>query len=171
VVADSRQKIYTTPDPIETLRGIVRGKEHRLKLQYRCGRNICKLADDLGKDSEGYSPLLLTSRYDESARPSSVEEITCRDIVGQTQRIVEKLSLQLKAYPDELLGVLCPRSEEVEKVWWSISDSPLADVAMLQMGGEHSAFHPDKRIIVGTFHSAKGVEFRALHLVSCNGNN
>jgi superfamily I DNA/RNA helicase len=167
VVADSRQKIYTTPDPIDTLRGLVRGKEHVLTYHYRCGRNICKLADELGRDSADYVPLLPTSHYDESAKPSSVEHTRCHDIVEQTRRIIEKLSLQLKAYPDEFLGVLCPRSEEVDRVWQGIADSPLADLATLQKGGEHAEFDQGKPIVVGTFHSAKGVEFRGLHLAGC----
>lgn len=166
-VADSRQKIYTTPDPLDTIRGIVRGKEHALRYHYRCGRQICKVADALGRDSTGYIPLLPTSRYNETAKPSSVEHIRSKDLQKQVQRIVEKLSIQLKAYPDELLGVLCPRSEDVDEVWQLISQSPLRKMCMLQKGGDHSAFLSDKPIIVGTFHSAKGVEFRALHLAAC----
>jgi DNA helicase IV len=167
VVADSRQKIYTTPDPLDKLRGLVRGKEHTLSYHYRCGRQICKLADALGKDSAGYVPLLPASHYDETAKPSSVEHTRCRGLDEQAEIIIGKLSLQLKAYPDELFGVLCPRSEDVDELWRIITDSPLGDHCMLQKGGEHSAFKQGKPIIVGTFHSAKGVEFRGVHLAAC----
>jgi len=168
VVADSRQKIYTTPDPLDALRNLIHDKEeHALKYHYRCGRQICKLADALGKDSAGYSPMLPTSHYNEAARPSSVEHTRCRDITEQAEKIIEKASIQLKAYPGELLGILCPMSEDVDAIWQILMDSPLADQALLQKGGEHSTFDPDKSIIVGTFHSAKGVEFRGLHLAAC----
>jgi DNA helicase IV len=166
-VADSRQKIYATPDPLDVLRGLVRGKEHILKYQYRCGRQICRLADALGKDSVGYTPLLPTSHYDETAKPSSVEHVRSRSLHKQAEKIIEKLSIQLKAYPDELLGVLCPRGEDVDEVWQLIGNSPLQDLCVLQKGGDHSAFVRGKPIIVGTFHSAKGVEFRGLNLAAC----
>jgi superfamily I DNA/RNA helicase len=166
-VADSRQKIYATPDPLDTLRGLVEGKEHVLKYQYRCGRQICKLADALGKDSIGYVPLLPTSHYDESAKPSSVEHVRSSSLRRETQKIIEKLVLQLKAYPDELFGVLCPRNEDVSEVWQLMAESPLCNLCALQKGGEHSAFVKGKPIIVGTFHSAKGIEFRGLHLAAC----
>jgi superfamily I DNA/RNA helicase len=169
VVADPRQKIYATPDPIQTVRTLAHGKEHALEYHYRCGRNVCKVADAFGKDSSGYHQLLPTSHYDEAAKPSSVEHFRCRDIVEQTRRIIEKLSVQLKAYPDdELFGVLCPRVEDVDTIWRIIADSPLGDVAILQKGGEHAAFDPERPIVVGTFHSAKGVEFRGLHLAGCD---
>lgn len=167
IVADSRQKIYTTPDPLEALRGLVKGKEHVLRYQYRCGRQICKLADALGRDSEGYIPLLPTSHYDETAKPSSVEHFRSSSLRAQAERIIEKLSVQLKAYPDELLGVLCPRSEDVDETWRMLASSPLGGLCTLQKGGDHSVFERDKPIIVGTFHSAKGVEFRGVHLAAC----
>ena len=166
-VADSRQKIYATPDPLDTLRGLVQGKEHVLKYQYRCGRQICKLADALGRDSIGYVPLLPTSHYDETAKPSSVEHVRSGSLRKETQKIIEKLVLQLKAYPDALFGVLCPRNEDVNEVWQLMSESPLCGLCVLQKGGEHSAFVKGKPIIVGTFHSAKGIEFRGLHLAAC----
>jgi hypothetical protein len=104
VVADSRQKIYTSPDPLDTLRGIVGGKERVLRYQYRCGRQICKLADAIGKDSAGYTPLLPTSHYDEVSRPSSVERTRLPNVKAQVDAILAKLRLQLKAYPNELMG-------------------------------------------------------------------
>src|ERR1035437_7346647 len=164
VVADSRQKIYTTPDPLDALRGLVRGKEHVLRYQYRCGRQICKLADALGRDSAGYIPLLPTSHYDETAKPSSVEHKRSRNLQRQAERIIDKLSVQLKAYPDGLFGVLCPRSEDVDEMWRIMIESPLGHLCTLQKGGDHSEFDRGKPIVVGTFHSAKGVEFRGLHL-------
>jgi len=165
-VADSRQKIYATPDPLDVLRGLVHGKEHSLRYQYRCGRQICKLADALGKDSAGYAPLLPTSHYNEPVRPSSVEHNSSQSLSRQTKKVMEKLPAQLKAYPDELIGVLCPLSAEVDEVWEVLSGSPLGNLCILQKGGEHSAFVRGKPIVVGTFHSAKGIEFRALHLAA-----
>jgi superfamily I DNA/RNA helicase len=166
-VADSRQKIYTTPDPLEALRSLVKGREHNLRYQYRCGRQICKLADGLARDSVGFVSLLRSSHYDEASKPSSVEHARASGMDQQAKKIIERLEVQLRAYPNELFGVLCPRSEDVDQLWSLLASSPLGKLCSLQKGGDHSSFDPAKPIIVGTFHSAKGVEFRGVHLAAC----
>jgi len=166
-VADSRQKIYATPDPLDTLRQLANGSEHPLRYQYRCGRQVCKLADALGHDSAGYIPLLPTSHYDESSKPSSIEYVRVPTVTAQASRILEKVGVQLNAYPNELVGILCPRTEDVDLIWQVLQASHLGHLCSLQKGGEHTSFEANKPVIIGTFHSAKGVEFRALHLAAC----
>jgi hypothetical protein len=85
----------------------------------------------------------------------------------QAKKIIEKLEIQLRAYPNEIFGILCPRSEDVDQLWSLIASSPLGTLCSLQKGGDHSSFDPGRPIIVGTFHSSKGVEFRSVHLAAC----
>jgi superfamily I DNA/RNA helicase len=165
-VADSRQKIYNVTDCMDRLQSVV-DEQHPLRFHYRIGSRICKLADALAKDSADYEPLLPTSNYNESAKPSSVEHFRCAGTDDEARRIIEKLTVQLKAYPDELLGVICPTNEALLRIWEHIERSELASVAILQGGGEHAAFDPDKRICLCTLHSAKSLEFRGLHIAGC----
>ena len=168
VVADARQKIYDSADCFEVLSKVT-SDVHQLHYNYRCGRKICKFADLLAKDSEEYEPLLPKSQYDEASKPSSVDAVECVDIDAQANRIVPQLSVQLKAYPDELLGVICPKKEDVVRAWEAIKNSPLAAQAMLQLVGQYKRFDPSTRICVCTLHAAKGLEFRALHIAGCDG--
>jgi superfamily I DNA/RNA helicase len=168
VVADPRQKIYDNADCFEMLKKVT-SDVHQLHYNYRCGRKICKIADLLAKDSEEYEPLLPKSQYDEASKPSSVDAAEYADIDAQATRIIRQLSVQLKAYPDELLGVICPKKEDVLRVWEAIENSALASQAVLQLVGQYKPFDPNTRICVCTLHAAKGLEFRALHIAGCDG--
>jgi len=164
--ADSRQKIYRVTDCLDVLKSTV-DEIHPLRFHYRIGTKICKIADALAKDSEDFEPLAPISRYDEKAKPSSVDHARCKGIDEEARKIIDKLETQLKAYPDELLGVVCPTNDSVSHVWEAILSSPLAPLAVLQTAEEHSAFDADKHICVSTLHGAKGLEVRAMHIAGC----
>ena len=70
----------------------------------------------------------------------------------------------MKAYPGELLGVVCPKAEDAHVVWNAIKSSALGQFAMLQQGDDFSAFDPNIPIVVSSIHSFKGLEARALHI-------
>jgi superfamily I DNA/RNA helicase len=162
-VADPKQKVYDGADPLETLRSVV-DEERELHYHYRCGRNVCRLADALGKRWPKYEELTPTSHYDEKKRPSSTETVSCSDLDEMVQKIIDKLRLQLQAYPDEWLGVITPRQEEADAIWARISQSDIADKAVFYTDRSGLLFDSAKNIFVGTMHSAKGLEFRTLHL-------
>lgn len=163
-VADARQKIYSGDDPTQLLQNIV-SKTVPLHWHYRNGLEICRFADEISRDREGYEPLAATSNYDELTRPSSVECFRCADIDGQIETMINSLSVQLEAYPDEILGICGPRNVDVDKVWAAISASEFAPVSVLQKSQEHAAFTNEVRICVSTLHSAKGLEFRTMHII------
>ncbi|TET35475.1 MAG: RNA helicase [Planctomycetota bacterium] len=162
-VTDSRQKIYSGADSIELLETIV-DETHPLRFHYRNGLKICNLADGIAKDSADYTKLSPTAQYNEPADPSSVEHIRCADIKEQAELIIDKLKTQRKAYPEELLGVICPRKEELQLIGDLIEDTSLWAVTTCQSSEGHISFGPDTRICICTLHSAKGLEFRALHI-------
>ena len=162
-VADSHQKIYGGLSPLDTLRSVI-PNHHTLKYHYRNGVAICRVADSIAADSSTYVPMTPTSNYDEKAKPSRVDVFRCRDRQHQASAIIEQLDLQLKAYPDELLGVVCPTNDALDDLWAHIAASPLASRAVLQRFGDYAPFGPSHQIAVSTIHSAKGLEFRCLHL-------
>jgi superfamily I DNA/RNA helicase len=168
IVADARQKIYGGTDCFDVLKRVT-SQKHELHHNYRCGRKICKFADLLAKDSDDYQPLSPMSQYDEASKPSSVDAFKCKDIDAEAKEIISRLSVQLKAYPDDLLGVICPRKQDILRVWSAIEQSPLAAEAVLQLVGGYKPFTPNTRICVCTLHAAKGLEFRALHIAGCTG--
>ena len=163
-VADERQKIYHRPDPMKTIQECI-GKAHRLRFHYRNGACICRVADEIAKGWLGYQPLVRTSNYPEATNPSSVDATECASIEAQAASVLARLSAQLRAFPDEPIGILCPTHAALDSVWDVISKSPHAGSACLLRGGE--PLPADKRVLAMTFHSAKGLEFRALHLVAC----
>jgi superfamily I DNA/RNA helicase len=167
-VADSRQKIYDGPDPIDALKKLVT-KPMLLRYHYRNGPEICKLADAIAKDSDGYEPMLTSSNYDEKKNgTSTVESFCCEKFEAEVDLALDRLSAQLKAYPNQLIGMLCPRRSQVEILSDKLQGSEFAARFVVHRGGEHGMFEADKDIYIGTFHSGKGLEFRALHLVGCD---
>lgn len=165
-VADSRQKIYAGDDSLGAIQALP-SEVHELKFHYRNGFKICQLADGVAKDKAAHKPLTETCNYDEKARPSTVDLHSGEDIDQQTARIVKKLEVQRKAYPNELLGVICPGADELQQIWKQLGVSPVGQDAVLQSGEDYSPFGT-KKICVCTMHSAKGLEFRALHIAGCD---
>jgi superfamily I DNA/RNA helicase len=163
VVADSRQKIYRGSDSISPAEQMV-DKVLVLTHHFRNGLKICRLADEIGNDSLDYQPMEGTAQYKETIKPSSVEHHSCPSMAEQIAKILEKLDVQRQTYPDELIGICCPRNEDAEAVWAAILASPFASVSVLQKSNEHTAFAAGVRVCVSTIHAAKGLEFRALHL-------
>lgn len=164
-VADAKQSIHQTGDAIAHLRSVV-DDTVELHFHYRSGHKICVVADALFGENSGTDGLASSCNYDEKANPSSVEYERCEDIDEQANKIVENLRIQRRAYPDEMLAVVCPRNAELEKIWAVIDNSELASVAVLQRSQDHTEFTANTRICVCTIHAVKGLEARVLHIAS-----
>ncbi|QDT43487.1 Helicase IV [Gimesia alba] len=174
-VADERQKIYAGDDSLNTISDRV-NETIKLQFHYRNGVNICRVADEIAKRWNGYRPLTESSNYSESLNPSTVDCTRCSSLETQAHTIVSRLKHQITAFPDECIGILCPKREHMSTVWDVVSNSEHADDAFLLHGSAGDTFPADKKVIVSTFHAAKGLEFRALHLAGCEhlrrfGNN
>jgi DNA helicase IV len=165
--ADGRQQIYpgmTSPDDLEAL---FKSQVYRLKHHYRNGPKICEVADELAKPWGGYEPLKPTSNYDDTKFPSSIEVHQATDLASQLAAVIKLSTTQAKAYPDELIGILCPTRAVLKEVWKQIESSTIADLAVCQSATEgYVPFQVGKPICVSTIHGAKGLEFRAAHIVS-----
>lgn len=150
LVADSRQSIYKTTHTPGLLEKLV---DHHVALRYhyRSGLKLCKVADAILSGSAGMEKVQEHSRYPESELPSSVVSMLCPDLNAQFAEILEGLASQIDLYPGELLGVLFPRKEQA-----------------MQFENELRASGLDMTYIwVGTMHSAKGWEFRSVHIGGC----
>lgn len=160
VVGDRKQKIYDLNGGIEAA---VKAGCHDKKLQmhYRMGRKICAVADRL---LAGESKLEDTCRYDEARLPSDVR-VHQGGVGKQLGILVETLKTQLRAYPSQWFGILATKHETLDTVVAHLEKNGLADLYKIQRQGEDRSFDPEYPICVMTVQSAKGVEFRGVHLV------
>lgn len=162
--ADIRQGLYINNEEIPDFVKSKCDEAIKLRFHYRTGKNILVVADKLMHGKLGHEPMLDTSQYNESDLPSTVEHYENIDIDKQIQIAADRLINQLKAYPNETLGVLAPRKEELNYIWEKLSSHPqLSD----KVTNAHlDTFNTDRPIWFSTIHSAKGLEFRAVHLLS-----
>lgn len=164
-VADSRQQIYRNDlEPLAAVRSAV-DKVHELRYHYRNGREICKLADKIAKDSESYHPLTPTSNYNEASNPSKVAFFR-GNLEAQCREITASLRTQLRAFPGELLAVVCPLREHMNEVWNKLQCERDLVTKLCKIDDDHDAFAPSKPICVCTVHGVKGLEVRALHFAA-----
>jgi superfamily I DNA and RNA helicase len=167
-VADSRQRIYDVDDPIETLKRLT-DKYCPLKYHYRCGRKICLAADSLRRGDYTYEPLEETFQYEETARPSTVDSNKCSSLDEVTGLVLERLRVQLQAYPGELLGVVAPRRDDAEYMGQRLLASELRASCVVQTDTDYISFGANTSVCVCSLHAAKGLEFRTVHLVGAEG--
>lgn len=151
LAADSRQSIYKTTHTPNLLESLVNNNVVDLKFHYRSGVNLCKVADAILADTTAYPRVHGNSKYPEHEQPSSVLPVDCVDFNQQVKNIVSNLSEQMDLYPDEKIGVLFPKRDQVKEFQSYLSTTKL----------------PMDRIRVDTLHGAKGWEFRAVHIGGC----
>ena len=155
---DSRQRIFGTHDVIPTIQSRVETIE--LKTHYRIGHEICRAADVVGK-AAGFSSILETCNYKDAESkvhfvPSSTDE-------EQIKKLIDGLTVQLTAYPDELLAVVGPRKQDSEFLREQLEASILAPLILPHRNS--GSDDPEQRIYVAHLLEIKGLEFRTIHLV------
>ena len=165
-VADRRQKIYSGEAPFSVLEKVT--DEHiELIHHYRNGFNVCLFADTVGQDRHSFNRISDTSNYDEQRQPSTVIPHKCENLEEEIDLLLSKLDDQLKAYPRDVIGIISPSRSAIARVWERIEESPYRFIASYQGSTQNLSFDGHVRIFVSTLHAAKGLECRALHVVSC----
>ena len=165
-VGDRRQRIYERNEGIQT--ALDAGcREYILQHHYRMGPKICRVADKL-QPSQNDSQLEQYCQYDDHELPSRVSVHPSLNLQEQLARLEENLRIQLRAYPDEWLGVLALRRNTVSRIGEFLRETDLQDSVFVQSEEDHSAFGPHRRVVVSTLHSAKGTEFRSVHFIAAN---
>ena len=167
-VADARQQIYRRDQIVDYIRSLV-DNTIELKTHYRNGKMICKLADNIMKGKGIYQAIEPSSKYNEKALPSRVQHFKCSDIDEQCERIIAEAETQIQAYPEELIGVISPTRQALARIKYVLSNSKIAGLCVFQDSESgYEPFDPGHPICVSTLHSAKGLEFRALHFAACD---
>lgn len=89
-------------------------------------------------------------------------------LADQVIEIARRLKLQRRAYPEGLLGIICPRLVEVRAVASSLQGQNLSKEEMCVQDRDdgYQALKEGRPIWISTVHSAKGLEFRALHFAA-----
>lgn len=168
-VGDGRQQIYKDNgenDALSTLRKLIPPENvHELRYHYRNGKEICKLADKMAKDSSTYQPLEPTMQYKEEENPSTVTMFR-GNIAAQCREIAKALKTQLRAFPKELLAVVCPTRHLVNEVWKHLQAETELAPRLCMIDDDDEAFDTSKPICVCTVHGVKGLEVRALHFAA-----
>lgn len=153
LAADSRQSIYNITHTPGLMEKLVDDNVVELRYHYRSGLKLCKVADAILADAAKYPRMQGQCYYPEADKPSSVESVPLGSFEDQMGAIVANLKSQLDLYPNERIGVLFPKTEQVAEFKKYFSSSSVND--------------PDGVIRVDTMHGGKGWEFRAVHLGGC----
>ena len=162
---DARQRIFSHRDGLDAA-GMLANKTVVLDKHYRIGLNICHYADRILPPSRGVAALMTGCNYDEEARASSVIAAQGESVAATYVECLTRLKEQIRYITDEPIGVLAPNRELRDGFWNALqADGELANIAMLQQQNAYQAFGPNSRIRIMTVHSAKGSEFRAVHIL------
>lgn len=160
--ADRRQAIYSIKgDPVGVLENCVDGV-YRLKYHFRNGLDVCRLADGINKGKPDYVPMQPSSNYDEAKYPSKATPRSGLTIEQQAEAIAEQIKKQRFAYPDELIGVLCPTNDDLDSIYVGLEKAGLG--AEITRANNSMDFDPSHPIWLSTLSAAKGLEFRAVHI-------
>jgi superfamily I DNA and RNA helicase len=150
LAADSRQSIYRTTHTPELPEQLVGGNVVNLRYHYRSGLKLCKAADAILAEKGTYPKIQGECRYPESSRPSSVALIACTTFDEQLSKICDNIKTQIDLYPNEKIGVLFPKKEQVIAFRNHVEIESIPDA--------------DNALRIDTIHGAKGWEFRAIHI-------
>jgi superfamily I DNA/RNA helicase len=165
-VGDDRQRIYRADGALEELEDIC-GRARRLRFNYRNGLKICRLADGIRNEVDQETGLEASSNYDEQSSPSSVAVHGSISLSDQVSRAVVEIRTQLRAYQAGILGILTPRLSEFQDLAALLKESTIAEQVQAQhFSSGYVPFSPSRRVVLSTIHGAKGLEFRALHLLA-----
>lgn len=158
--ADEFQKVFKGEDCLPTLESSVEIK-HPLTYHFRNGRDICRIADEILKGYPDHFPLLKNSQYDEKAYPVKISIKGGLSIDQQADAIAAQVQDQLVAYPEETIGIICPRNEDVAAIAKALSHLGLDDSITIC---KEAGFNPEAPVWLSTMTAAKGLEFRCVHI-------
>lgn len=162
-VGDNNQRIYQADGSLAHL-GTICQVPDPLRFHYRNGMKISLAADAIMGMPGSMANFC---NYDEASNRSSVESFGNLSLADQVARAVPIIETQLRAYPDSYIGVMSFRKDDVRAIGDLLRASALGDQVQVQLFEDgYESIDPNKRIILTTAHSAKGLEFRAVHILA-----
>jgi superfamily I DNA/RNA helicase len=163
---DSRQRIWKSREGLKVAAELA--DEHmKLERHYRIGERICEYADKILPPKADQAPLIEGCNYPEKLRPSSVEPVKCSDEADMVRSCAEKVKEQLRYITEEPIGVIGPYHDALD-AFMALArlDPVLAPITVRQRSDDYQAYDNSSRVRVMTVHSAKGSEFRSVHLLN-----
>ncbi|MBX9722857.1 MAG: ATP-dependent helicase [Candidatus Obscuribacterales bacterium] len=163
ICGDTKQGIYQQDGlDIAKLLGL---ESHKLERHFRIGHRIARVADRLSPVDAGVPTLEESSNYDRAKYGESRAQMyPCESRDEQFSKMLEILRVQVDAYNEDTIGIFCGKNETIVELKERFSATELIDSICFHGGNENSDFSGKHRIHVITIHSAKGTEFRAVHL-------
>lgn len=164
VAGDTRQMIYETGQTVSALEplGFVKTE---LKYHYRIGSAIADVGDKALQPVDDAQRLRANCQYKEDEMQSRAELQEYADRHSQFDAMYKSIELQLRSYPGEGIGIFVPLRAMVVELREKFDGTSLAEaVAYHTEDGEAHSFQSGKLIHVLPLKSAKGTEFRAVHL-------
>lgn len=140
-------------------------QRHALTRHFRIGHRIASVADKLLPVAEGVQSLEATSNYDSSKSGDS--RATMRKFNSREEQftaMLDTVRVQLDAYNGETIGIFCCKNESLAELRERFYATELADDVCVHKFDEKPDFTGKHRIHVLSVHSAKGTEFRAVHM-------
>lgn len=163
---DENQRIYQEGGAVQVFESMV-NKKVTLPRHFRNGKKICLVADAIFANTANQPNTYAMANYDESRMPSSVKKENCADFSKQAEKIIEEILVQIRAYPDELIGVLFPKNDEVDEFCRQARLQGELSKVLYRVKDEDDVWRDETKVIASTIHSAKGLEFRAVHMGAC----
>ncbi|OOG61954.1 superfamily I DNA/RNA helicase [Rhodanobacter sp. B04] len=162
VCGDLKQGIYQRDGlDIATDMGL---EKHTLTKHYRIGQRIAQVADRLLAAENPGQSLEATSNYNPKIQGTPSAEIhRCADRDEQFAKLCELLSVQLVAFPGEKIGIFCGKRSTAAELAERFEGTEFEQNVCYHVA-DTDGFASDALIHIMTMHSAKGVEFRAVHL-------
>lgn len=164
VCGDSKQTIYQSGETVNELESLGFFKTE-LKFHYRIGHEISRAADRALQPINDDHRLNSNSQYREDELQSRIELVEYPTRRSQFDAMLKNIELQLRSYPGEGIGIIVPKRNMVDELQQLFSGTNLrTSVAYHSKDGAENTFQSGKLIHVIPLKSAKGVEFRAVHL-------
>lgn len=168
ICGDDRQGIYNQNGMVtaESL-GL---ETHRLTRHFRIGQEIAKVADRLMPPVRGGVTLESTCNYDPAIQGTSSAILhPSQSRTEQLDKIFELIEVQLDAFPEEAIGIFCPRQEDRVEVKKYLEATHLKDQICTHGVDSDATFSGGALIHIMTLHASKGTEFRCVHIFGAEG--
>jgi len=163
ICGDARQGIYKKDGfEISDRLGLTK---HKLENHFRIGPRIARVADKLIPVPPGTVSLEGSSGYNVDELGESTARLhPCGSRDEQFTKMVDLIRVQLDAFNDDTIGILCGKKESVAELKERFDATDLADDVVFHGIDTNANFTSGKRIHVLTMHGSKGTEFRSVHM-------
>jgi len=163
ICGDDKQGIYNK-DGLN-IAGQLGLQEHVLKRHFRIGPRVARVADRLVPAKSPEQLLESCSNYDVKKQgESSAKMVECQSRDEQFERMLESLQIQQIAFNDDSIGILCGKKETLSELRELFNKTELSNSVFVHGVDSDAVFGGARNIHVLTIHSAKGTEFRAVHI-------